>query len=429
MIQNIKDIATKSVWNDKPPKIKYSCMINTLENGGLKLQDVDSKIKSLKLKWLKAMCDKDVETTWKESINNELGENVSDLLMYNLDEKALRNKNLGDSFYNDMMPIWANIHYTTPLKSDDIAKQILVNNSNIKIGNNPISLKMWPYQNKVRFIKDLLNQDREIAPKEYIETKYNIMIPTMRYNSIISAIPKGWKKTLREDSNVLNYHVFGEHRVILGGLSKKIIEFNTKDLYLHHINEIGKRPTSEGTWEEIVGLGLDEDDWAKVYLHPYKLTRNTKVIAFHFKICHRILACKEKLCIWKIKETDTCERCNKEPDCIEHHLVACSEIRPFWDNLFRWWKATRQMIFPIDTYDILFGLPNPNNDIIIDQLNFTTLQAMYYIYVCNKKDIKPELYYYLLELKSILISIQTNMLSEDREEKFNKLWGEMLDNI
>jgi hypothetical protein len=63
MIQSIKNLITNFLWSGKPPKIKYTCIINTLEMGGLKLQDVESKIKSLKLKWLKAMCDKEIEGT------------------------------------------------------------------------------------------------------------------------------------------------------------------------------------------------------------------------------------------------------------------------------------------------------------------------------------------------------------------------------
>ena len=60
-----------------------------------------------------------------------------------------------------------------------------------------------------------------------------------------------------------------------------------------------------------------------------------------------------------------------------------------------------ETLIPVDTYDILFGIPNPNNDDIIHQLNLTILQASYYIYKCNMGKIVPEMFNFLLELKSV----------------------------
>ena len=52
-IEQYQKIVTKFIWNNKPPKVKYKAMINSSENGGLKLQDINCKKNSLKLNWLK----------------------------------------------------------------------------------------------------------------------------------------------------------------------------------------------------------------------------------------------------------------------------------------------------------------------------------------------------------------------------------------
>ena len=67
-------------------------------------------------------------------------------------------------------------------------------------------------------------------------------------------------------------------------------------------------------------------------------------------------------------------------DGIEHHLIACPDILPFWNSSFKWWRNVMLMNFPIDTYDILFGIPNPNKDNTIMQLNVILLHALYYVY-------------------------------------------------
>ena len=38
------------IWGNKPAKVKYSCLINTVERGGLRLQDIETKLKAVKIK-------------------------------------------------------------------------------------------------------------------------------------------------------------------------------------------------------------------------------------------------------------------------------------------------------------------------------------------------------------------------------------------
>jgi hypothetical protein len=44
-ITKYDQIITNFVWDNKPPKVKYKAMINSIENGGLCLQDIESKLK------------------------------------------------------------------------------------------------------------------------------------------------------------------------------------------------------------------------------------------------------------------------------------------------------------------------------------------------------------------------------------------------
>ena len=41
----------------KRPKIKHSALIGNFENGGLKGIDIESKLKALKLSWIKRLLD------------------------------------------------------------------------------------------------------------------------------------------------------------------------------------------------------------------------------------------------------------------------------------------------------------------------------------------------------------------------------------
>ena len=427
VISNLQNKLVNFIWEGKPPKIKYACLINKIENGGLKLQDIDSKIRSLKLKWLKAMCDQKVNSIWKSYLVSHLKKDIHDIMTYNININEYYNT--GNKFYQELFDIWCSIHCTVPKNSEEYCRQAICNNHLLKVDNKAITDKIWPVNNKIKFIQHLIDDKRQVATKQYLDEKYDVTIPQMSYNSIVSAIPSNWKKEIENDPNIANYYVFNDYKIQLNETSKKIIEFSTKDLYWHILSKKAKRPTSEESWETEVGLGFEEKDWEHIYIMPYLLTRNTRLIHFQLKITHRILACKDKLFCWKIKDSNICDKCKVNIDNIEHHLIACPTTKIFWDCLFKWWRATMEMLIPLDTYDILFGIQNHNADIIISQINFTILHAKYFVYNCNRNEEVPDLYKFLLELKSTFKCLQLAMTNDGKEDHFNKAWGELYNNI
>jgi hypothetical protein len=228
IIKKLQDMIVEFVWNGKPPKVKYKCMINRIEQGGLKLQDIDSKIKSLKLKWIKAICDTEVEATWKHYLKSFYKEPFEDIMQYNTmhrEPNATKSK-----FYNELFEIWGDLHMALPINSEEMSRQLICNNALIRIGNKPISKEKWPYA-KIKYIQDLLDNDRTIANKEYLENKFNIQIDIMTYNGLKTAIAKEWKKEMQKDTNILNYVIFTQYNVIMEGKKKQLIECSTKDLY------------------------------------------------------------------------------------------------------------------------------------------------------------------------------------------------------
>ena len=46
------------LWNDKPEKIRRKTICAQIDKGGLKMVNIDIMIKSMKLSWLRLICDK-----------------------------------------------------------------------------------------------------------------------------------------------------------------------------------------------------------------------------------------------------------------------------------------------------------------------------------------------------------------------------------
>ena len=424
VIKEYQSLIIKFIWNDKPPKIKYTCLINTIESGGLKLQDLETKIRAIQIKWIQNLADTSIEKPWKSYLQTYYPFEINMLPYIMIDSNDI--PKFKDPFYASLIQSWSKIHNEPIDTAEDICKQILWKNKFIKINGKTVNYKTWREHN-ILLVHHLLDQQGKFATKRYLEHKYSFTIDIMKYNSLISAIPKQWRQKIKEDSNINNYVIYLDGKVMLNDIPKKLIELTSVEIYKHLIKQKARRPTSEETWERHVGLGFTEDDWATIYHIPYSICRDSKMLSFQMKITHRIIACKHNLCKWKIEPNGICNICYEDEDIIEHHLVACKHCRTFWDYLFNWTKANIQITFPIDTYDIIFGISNVIQDPIINQLNFLILHAKYYIYVNRLKGKPLDIYEFLVECKHSIVYEEEIMRKNDKHDKFYAKWNPLCD--
>jgi hypothetical protein len=238
----------------------------------------------------------------------------------------------------------------------------------------------------------------------------------------MSAIPNTWEKMVEKDKNSVNYFRMHRCQIWVENTSKRLEEIQSKELNQIFIAQITERPTSEAKWEEKVGLQFNEEMWGRIYLNPYRLIKEASILTLHFKITHRTLACGYNLNIWKINENNLCEVCKQEIDSIEHYLVACNPTLKFWNTVFNWWKTSMGFLFPVDTYDILFGLNNEQDDNQINQLNYTLLMGCNFVYRTKKANKEANLYEFLIYCKNNLEIKRESYCMKNLESKFNKSW-------
>jgi hypothetical protein len=171
-------------------------------------------------------------------------------------------------------------------------------------------------------------------------------------------------------------------------------------------------------------MDFDSELWELIYETPFKLTKNSKVLMIQYKIIHRILAVNHNLKKWEKKENETCEFCS-EIDTIEHFLYQCPKTLKLWDSIQMWWKINFQFKIHISILEIIFGLPNEDNEKTINLYNYVILYAKYYIYITKKKEKELFLYEFLLTIKKELNYKKERLLELNQTNKFNKLWGEL----
>ena len=427
-LDKYKLITRAFVWQNKPSKVKYLCLINKLENGGLKLQDIESKLSAIKLKWVKKITDPDYQAPWKSYIASFFKGDSQYIPHYNLDKGDLPKKAIKDKFYKELLHMWTSIHFTKPTDTKDTCCEIIWYNSNIKIDKKTISISNWRRAGILQ-IHNLLNEQGKFADRIYLMNKYNFVVNFLEYQSVLHAIPKTWKKDIENDTAAKGFTMLPKCVIKADKTKIQLDATATREFYWLLVNKKAKRPISEASWQDSAGLDLTDQEWEGVYMRHKTLTRDSKLIEFNFKITHKILACKQALLIWKIKNNDICDHCNLETDTIEHHLVTCQKLSSFWSSVAKWWKTIAGVTFPCLEHEILFGLQNADKDWFYRRLNHIFLNASYYIYVAKLKEVQPCLFEFLQQLKNRLEYTKFTMTLAGKEDTFNQTWAVIYDNI
>ena len=331
---------------------------------------------------------------------------------------------LVDDFYRDILKTWSTIHFTHPTEAAEMIKQPIWYNTHIKIGEKMVYFDNWAKAG-IFHMKCLMDETGNIASKEVLEEKYSFQILGLQYQSLISSIPKEWRKKLTNVANIKDLIISPECKIIINQKETCFRSLPTKDIYWHIMEKNNERPTSEKTWLEISDLNLSENEWKTVYLGPYKIPTDSNKISLHYKISHRILAVGYTMEKWKIQENNKCEMCDKT-DTIEHFMIECEKIFPFWQHLFNWFQSITGVRFPVNTYEILFLYPNDDNDVLFNHLNFILLQALYYVYINKKKKIETKLYEFIIICKQRLITEKEIAIANDKLPNFEKRWEMLL---
>jgi len=93
-------------------------------------------------------------------------------------------------------------------------------------------------------------------------------------------------------------------------------------------------PTSE---KRILNFGFTKENIHKVYSLPFLKAKDSKLIAFQFKIIHYILPTKSSLFGASVTESDICSLCATKKQTIIHLLYHCTASKAFWDRFTNWW--------------------------------------------------------------------------------------------
>ena len=148
----------------------------------------------------------------------------------------------------------------------------------------------------------------------------------------VNAIPSNWKNNLKKHSDTYSQNFFLlDHHLVKSTSLFNIEKLESRELYCIINSSRNDKPTSQIYFEK--KLDLMELDWMVIYTLPRKVTTNTYLRSFQYKILNNILYLNEKRFVFGISTTSSCSFCNCFGKNITHLFCDCTITQCLWKKL------------------------------------------------------------------------------------------------
>jgi hypothetical protein len=429
ILDQIDQIFFNFLWDSNCNKISKNTIIRTIDQGGLKMIDIKSKVKALKIAWIKRSILKP-NSSWKLILDDLLGDLTFDF--------AIRCTKLPE-YYFQKLPLFYQIiihdlnllRHETPKLILEILSENLWYNNMITIDNKSFFWKKWQLHG-IQYIDDLLDTQGEFLNLDALNEKYKVNCTFMDHLRIRQAIPGIWRQTITLHQTFR--HLDEEHRpfyIINSEKSCNILTSSTKIFYWKFVNKNihDVKPTCLSRWSN--SYEIDPTIWPAIFSAPFKACRETQLQSFQYRVIHRILPCNEWLYIRKVISSDQCtyRYCdNPSTDTIRHFLITCSLVANFWKAFVTWWNRLEySKLNPLVEENIILGFPCITTEDTV--INYCLILAKNYIYRCKKNQKNISILSYLAILKDKMTVEEMICIQNNDQNHFITTWSHLYNKL
>ena len=225
-----------TIWSGRKPKIKPAIMKLTEDNGGLVLPDINAKINSLKIAWVKRFMEP-TNAKWKLLVKHKLvlQENFS-IFHANIGPNGVKRFQNQNTFWTEVLYAWSKAVYQQPLSTKDVMGQKLWFNENIQV-NTLLENNVWSelFMQGMKKIKDIVvpqgNGYRFMNLSECGQTFSRCDFLT--WFALITAIPREWKQKREREWK----REWKQFQMSLSGLT--VCWLKNAPYYQSHVNRNG----------------------------------------------------------------------------------------------------------------------------------------------------------------------------------------------
>ena len=126
--------------------------------------------------------------------------------------------------------------------------------------------------------------------------------------------------------------------------------------------------------KKLLASGVEKSDSTKIYLLPFKATREIKLTMFQYKIIHRILPTNSLLRKMKKVASPSCPFCPSECQTLWHLFINCMHASSFWNRFQEWYSISSNTKLLLSELEVMFGIIRCH----------TYCLALYYLIILGK---------------------------------------------
>ena len=115
-------------------------------------------------------------------------------------------------------------------------------------------------------------------------------------------------------------------------------------------------------------------------------------------------------------------------DTVTHYLCECQIVKEFWSLFKNWWHKCYDVNIALGAADVIFGILNPNEDIILDVLNYCILFAKRFIHKCQQGENNNNINFiaFKYKLKKRIMNEKFILENSNKLELFQMKWEPLL---
>ena len=246
-------------------------------------------------------------------------------------------------FYKEALKAWQKINNRTPRTKEQVLNEIVWNNRFIKMEGYSVYYKKW-HEAGVTKVEDIFLGNTFLPFNDFCN-KYKIKTNFLKYYGLCHAVPQERVDILKGKAVVPVEKSADQDKILLDQIYCKLAtKYLVKNKFV--------APTAE---RRMRNANLDEVTIQRIYSLPFKVTKDTRLSIFQFKIVHHILPTNATLHRDSLRENDKCHLC-KERETLTHLFVTCPIVQIFWSCFVNWWNTKNQEEINLDENDIIYGV-------------------------------------------------------------------------
>ena len=333
VIKILNKLLYQFIWNSNKEKVKRSVCINSISKGGLNMIDLESKVRSLKLAWIRKFYF-NPESQWKSLFKFWTSKISLIPLCFetncNSKDMSIRCKKLDlPNFYVEFFEAWANLKYVEAKNVRYILNEVIWKNSNIRFQNKMLIYTKWQRAGILK-LKHVIDTDGQWKSPEDLSSLIGLqqLMFNFEFSKIKKAIPFHWVQQLRNANHQQNCQTDDPLIQVSTGDLINLQQVNSKHYYAMFVVKKKLLPPVIHFWNFEFKFDT-EINWNTIMMFKFGNLFENRIKQFNFKLLHRIIPSRENLCKWKISEDDMCFLC-KEKESTKHILLYCKEAKKFW---------------------------------------------------------------------------------------------------